>query len=475
MLKTRRGITLIALVVTIIVLLILAGISINMLSGDNSILKNAGKSKIATEKAEKIETVKMAVLGAITNGKGAVKNDNLITELKNSIKELTDNDISGNEEDGWIVKTDNKRYSISNIGEVNEIFWEEIETDEGTEFRRIDGSVSGLKIGDIIGYSAIDGISAEDKNITSYGTVTGTGENNNQTIEIEAGTWRLLGIENGKLKIISNVVGRTPEANEQYAYASKVLTLDKEAGYANVENELNRICGLYGKGKYAEKGRSINIDDVNKITGYNPNAVGIRNPTAEQIANGTKFNQNSIFQYETENIYFWSGNVNKKPQFRNLNKIETLQTMTEAHNIFYWFDGNKWNESNYEEGKTGEICRIKSNYYFYYVNTLTESSSGNNVGISTDSPEYKVLFDKSYYGTGNRELYWLASKCVGCFSNAVFYYVYYTGGNSVGTAGLKRSNGDINKWSFGVRPIVYLKSDVSVKKDENGIWQFIEN
>ena len=38
-LKTNTGITLIALVVTIIVLLILAGISIQMLTGDNGILQ----------------------------------------------------------------------------------------------------------------------------------------------------------------------------------------------------------------------------------------------------------------------------------------------------------------------------------------------------------------------------------------------------------------------------------------------------
>ena len=42
--KGNKGITLIALVITIIVLLILAGVSIAMLSGDNSILNNASKS-----------------------------------------------------------------------------------------------------------------------------------------------------------------------------------------------------------------------------------------------------------------------------------------------------------------------------------------------------------------------------------------------------------------------------------------------
>ena len=42
--KGNKGITLIALVITIIVLLILAAVSIAMLTGDNSILGNASKS-----------------------------------------------------------------------------------------------------------------------------------------------------------------------------------------------------------------------------------------------------------------------------------------------------------------------------------------------------------------------------------------------------------------------------------------------
>ena len=45
----RKGITLIALVITIIVLLILAGITISALSGDNGILTNATRAALATE------------------------------------------------------------------------------------------------------------------------------------------------------------------------------------------------------------------------------------------------------------------------------------------------------------------------------------------------------------------------------------------------------------------------------------------
>ena len=50
-LRRERGITLIALVVTIIVLLILAGISISMLTGQNGILNRAQEAKEKTEDA----------------------------------------------------------------------------------------------------------------------------------------------------------------------------------------------------------------------------------------------------------------------------------------------------------------------------------------------------------------------------------------------------------------------------------------
>ena len=55
-LKTKeRGITLIALVITIIVLLILAGVSIAMLTGENGILAQAQRAKNETENAQKDE------------------------------------------------------------------------------------------------------------------------------------------------------------------------------------------------------------------------------------------------------------------------------------------------------------------------------------------------------------------------------------------------------------------------------------
>ena len=73
--KGNKGITLIALVITIIVLLILAGVAIAMLSGDNSILKNASKSadynkigEIQDKLALKVNEYVMAYLDHKYNG-----------------------------------------------------------------------------------------------------------------------------------------------------------------------------------------------------------------------------------------------------------------------------------------------------------------------------------------------------------------------------------------------------------------------
>ncbi len=58
----NKGITLIALIVTVIVLLILAGITIGALTGDNGIIKEARSSKESAEKATLEEQVEAAII-----------------------------------------------------------------------------------------------------------------------------------------------------------------------------------------------------------------------------------------------------------------------------------------------------------------------------------------------------------------------------------------------------------------------------
>ena len=59
--KSENGITLVALVITIIVLLILSGVTISTLTGENGLLNKAGEAKeqtIIAQEREKLELVK---------------------------------------------------------------------------------------------------------------------------------------------------------------------------------------------------------------------------------------------------------------------------------------------------------------------------------------------------------------------------------------------------------------------------------
>ena len=78
--KKNNGITLIALVITIIVLLILAGVTIATLTGENGILTRASDASEETKKASVEEQVKLAVAASIGED-GKINLDDLNTEL----------------------------------------------------------------------------------------------------------------------------------------------------------------------------------------------------------------------------------------------------------------------------------------------------------------------------------------------------------------------------------------------------------
>ena len=96
--KNSNGITLIALVITIIVLLILAGISISMLSGENGILQKATDAKTQTGIGQEKETVALAYNSALAKKVGngnssAVTYSELNDELDSSEATASGNPI----------------------------------------------------------------------------------------------------------------------------------------------------------------------------------------------------------------------------------------------------------------------------------------------------------------------------------------------------------------------------------------------
>ena len=87
LMKVSNGITLIALVITIIVLLILAGVAIATLTGDNGILTQANNAKKQTTEAEALERVKAEVAGSYGT-EGTIEVEQLNENLRKNIKGL---------------------------------------------------------------------------------------------------------------------------------------------------------------------------------------------------------------------------------------------------------------------------------------------------------------------------------------------------------------------------------------------------
>ena len=112
--KQQKGITLIALVVTIIILLILAGVSIAMLTGNNGVLTQAKSAKEKTGEKGEQERVNLAASSAMTLGMGTITTENLN-------KAIQDEFGAGKSVTGtgpWTYKGEYAKYKIEKAGTV---------------------------------------------------------------------------------------------------------------------------------------------------------------------------------------------------------------------------------------------------------------------------------------------------------------------------------------------------------------------
>ena len=87
--KNNKGITLVALVVTIIILIILAGVSINLVLGENGILKKASTAKERTLEAQYEEELNMCILEMQTDELGTLTMEKIIKKLPQYIRSIT--------------------------------------------------------------------------------------------------------------------------------------------------------------------------------------------------------------------------------------------------------------------------------------------------------------------------------------------------------------------------------------------------
>ena len=119
----NQGITLIALIITIIILLILAGIAITTLAGDNGILNKANNAKTKNEEVQQKEQIEMAIMCARMNESNYINLDELESELL-KVEGIENENIEKQGDDGrlpWLVSTDHLQYQILENGKVEVI------------------------------------------------------------------------------------------------------------------------------------------------------------------------------------------------------------------------------------------------------------------------------------------------------------------------------------------------------------------
>lgn len=120
-LKSKKGITLIALVITIIVLLILAGVTIATLTGENGILTKSSEAKEQYSNEELKERLALAVQSLLVQ-KSYQGEEITAEKLKNQLKEdgLSDFDVTGNNNLIVTFTDNNKSYIVKQSGEILE-------------------------------------------------------------------------------------------------------------------------------------------------------------------------------------------------------------------------------------------------------------------------------------------------------------------------------------------------------------------
>ena len=115
--KSTKAITLIALVVTIIILLILAGVSIAMLTGNNGVLTQAKSAKEKTGEKGEQERVSLAASSAIALGEGTITTENLNKAIQDEFG--AEKSVTGT--GPWTYQGEYKSYKIEKSGATTEV------------------------------------------------------------------------------------------------------------------------------------------------------------------------------------------------------------------------------------------------------------------------------------------------------------------------------------------------------------------
>ena len=250
--------------------------------------------------------------------------------------------------------------------------------------------------------------------------------------------WKVLGAsEEGELLIMSSsdIVSSHILGDKNYEELEEC-----QNDWLNGAAELDGLCEPYGKGESATGARSIRVEDVNKITGYDPETA--------------KDGEGKLWEYGNEVTYSYNGTT--KPAYTATNGLSG--TLTETHDDgFHYYNGTDFVVADLSTA-TGIIITLKSKYYYYSARSLET--------IDNESKAYKMIFGED--GT----YYWLASPVVGTNTDYAVFGIRYVDYGSVNIYPLWASIGACDFSGSGVRAVVSLATDIQVTGDSTNGWSY---
>ena len=428
-LKESKGITLIALVITIIVLLILAGVAIATLTGDNGILKKAGDAKTQTEQAKEDENLKIAIAGSYgTDGKLNLKDlkDNLENQGINYDKNNTGFplEVTVNGEKKKIDENGNVTVKLESVADskTKGTVFDDVTTLEDTYGNQVKVP-KGFKIASDSATEVTGGIVIEDATYTkTIGSQfvwipVGTGENaikkeNKETVEIELGRYDFTKNSDGTITTSEYSGSNTEDTTASHnSSRENAIAKDIEKFKTSANSNHGYYIGRYEAGvvDYNSSVSTSNSNNETNWTGYTGDNIKLVCKKEQQVWNYVTQNKASELSrdmYKSEakvtsdliNSYAWdtaivfiqkcgtesnsstysktdgeSSRSESAPQTTGTNILKVTSKVDKQCNIFD-MAGNCWEWTTETHSDSSYPCVSRGGrYYDSYVYTSSRS------------------------------------------------------------------------------------------------------
>ena len=401
MLRNKKGITLIALVVTIVVLLILAGVTISLLLDENGIIAKSKDARNAN-RAEAIKeeiTLWKADKFAADNGAGSHESmDDFLARLKTRGL-ISDEDIA-------TIKDTRKLQ----VGKETIVF----PSDAKTLVQAFKDNE--IKVGDYLNYNDY-----VDETKTCTTTTNENGWADQKYTATKNTYWQVLGLDSTgeKLMLISQSPikkeMKTDDTAEDWE-KTPYLVLKGAYSYVNGKTILNNISGIYNS--ELGEAKSITAEEINRLIGV-------------------------TVDYTNKKVY-----ANSDPSI-NIDKMKALGEQ-------YTYTASDYTPESYINNKANATAGEKTDpatAYAYQWGNLT-------IGDTLKT----MLFSGTTSDANDAKSYWLASSGVDARSIFAFFGPSHVfNGFVYSFTYLFRSNGKWNAYGLAVRPVVYLNSEITVE------------